>query len=158
MSGISEVKSRLELQMFYDKSYTMRTKKPALTSVILLSEDAPSQLNKIGAMSRELRRNYEIERNELGDNLYIVRLRKNVWGKPVSGHVVIDAGTKGCWIAYTDESGYFVKRVLEPFVDELYPFVARVYFHYSQVQKFLDAIKETYDTESIVTYVAYKRQ
>src|SRR5207247_10709683 len=47
---------------------------------------------------------------------------------------------------------------LEPFVDELYPFVARVYFHYSQVQKFLESIKETYDTENIVTYVAYKRQ
>lgn len=144
--------------MFYDKSYTMRTKKPALTSLILLSDDSPTGLEKMGAMSKELRRNYDIRLKELNDGLYLIRLRKSVWGKPVSGNVIIDTGTKGCWIAYTDESGYFVKRVLEPFADELYPFVGRVSFNYSQVQKFLDAIKDTYNTVDIVTYVAYKRQ
>jgi hypothetical protein len=87
-----------------------------------------------------------------------LRISKDVWGKQVKGQTIIDGATKGCWIAHTDESGYFVERVLEPLFNSLYPSVASVHFNYQQIQKFLEEIKEAYQGSSIVTAVSYKRQ
>jgi len=158
MSKISQIKSRLELQMVYDKVYTTRTKRPLLKSLILLSDESPEDLHRLIALRKRLKRSYELKVNPLQAGLFLARIQKDVWGKQVSGQVIIDQGTRGCWIAYTDESGYFVKRVLEPFFNGLYPDVARVHFNYLQIQRFLESIKEAYRGSSVVTHVAYKRQ
>jgi len=144
--------------MVYDKLYTARTKRPLLKSLILLSDESPEDLHRLVALRKQLKKSYELKVDSLQDDMFLVQIQKEVWGKPVRGHVIIDQGTRGCWIAYTDESGYFVKRVLEPFFNGLYPDVARVYFNYLQIQKFLETIKEAYRGSSVVTYVAYKRQ
>jgi hypothetical protein len=157
MSKISQIRSRLELQMVYDKIYTTRTKRPSLKSVILLSDESPKDLSALTVRRKRLK-SFDLKIEALADELYLLRIQKVIWGRSVSGHVILDRGTRGCWIAYTDENGYFVKRVLEPFLNGLYPDVARVYFNYLEIQKFLQAIKDTYQGSSIVTYVAYKRQ
>ena len=126
MSNISQIKSRLEFRMIYDKVYTTRTKRPAMKSMILLSDDSPKELQAIVVERKKLRNNYELRVSALQDDLFLIHLQKKVWGKPVGGNLVIDCGTRGCWIAYTDESGYFVKRVLEPFFNGLYPYVANL--------------------------------
>ena len=129
-----------------------------MKSMILLSDDSPKELQAIVVERKKLRNNYELRVSALQDDLFLIHLQKKVWGKPVGGNLVIDCGTRGCWIAYTDESGYFVKRVLEPFFNGLYPYVARIYLNYIEIQKFLGAIKEAYQGSSVVTHVAYKRQ
>jgi len=144
--------------MVYDRLYTTRTKRPLLKSSILLSDESPENLPELIRLRKRLKRIYELKVDPLQDDLFLVQIQKEVWGKSVSGHVIIDQGTRGSWIAYTDESGYFVRRVLEPLFNGLYPDVARVYFNYLQIQEFLKAIDEAYRGSSVVTYVAYKRQ
>jgi hypothetical protein len=157
MGKISQIKSRLELQMVYDKVYTTRTKRPSLKSVILLSDESPKDLPSLSIGKKRLK-TFDLKVEAVSDDLYLLRLQKEIWGKSVSGYVIVDRGTRGCWIAYTDESGYFIKRVLEPFLNGLYPDVARVYFNYLEIQRFLQGIKDAYQGSSVVTYVAYKRQ
>ena len=158
MSRISQIKSRLELQMIYDRLYTTRSRKPLLKSLILLSDRSPEDLHRLVSVRKKLRKNYTVEVEPLGNDLYHVDIEKHIWGKPANVGALIDAETRGCWIAYTDESGYFVRRILQPFIRGLYPYVARVYFNYAQIQTFLEAINKLYQGSSVVTHLAYKHQ
>ena len=144
--------------MVYDKLYTERAKKPLLKSMMLLSDESPEDLHGLVALKKRLRNNYELEVDPIGDNLFLAQVSKRVWGKLVTGHALIDTGTKGCWITYTDDSGYFVRRVLEPLFRGLYPNIARIHFNYLQIERFWTEIKKVYPGSSIVTHVAYKRQ
>jgi len=155
--GISRVKSRLELQMMANKLYTTRAKRPPLKSIILLSEQSPGDLRALFSCFRKLERNFRIEVEPLQDDLVHVTVRKDVRGKSVSGDAIIDNQSKGYWIVYTDESGYFVGTVLESFFNELYPYVARVYFNYHQLRSFLKEIREAYSGATVdFNYLAYK--
>ena len=158
MVGITMVKSRRELQTMANQLYTTRAKRPPLKSIILLSDQAPDKLNAMVAASKSLRR-FNLSVEPLRDDLVHVTVQKDVREKHVHGEMIIDTATKGYWIAYTDESGYFVGTVLEPLFDKLYPYVARVFVNYQQLKRFLREIKEAYADSTVdFTYLGYKRQ
>lgn len=158
MTLIGQVRSRLELQVLCDKLYTTRGRRPLLKSMILLSDQSPEDLHRLLSLDKRVAKGYDIKVESLKDGLFLLRIKKEVWEKSVGGLVVVDTSLKGCWITYTDESGYFLERVLEPFFTALYPNVARVPFNYQQIQKFLGEIKDAYHGSSVVTAVSYKRQ
>jgi hypothetical protein len=159
LGKLSLIKSRLELEGMSNQLYTTRTKRPALKSLILLSERTPDELSALMTSFRRLQRGFTVKLEPLRDDLVHIRVQKDVRGKPVGGDAIVDYSAKGYWVAYTDESGYFVGTVLEAFFNELYPYVARVYFNYHQLRKFLGEIKSTYSDSTVdSTYLAYKRQ
>ncbi len=153
------VRSRRELQSMANQLYTTRAKRPPLKSLILLSDQTPEELDAMVASSKKLTKKFDLHVEQLQDNMAHVTVQKDVRGKRIRGDVIIDSATKGYWIAYTDESGYFVGTVLESFFNELYPYVARVFFNYHQLKRFLKDIRETYSASTVdFTYLAYKRQ
>jgi hypothetical protein len=139
--------------------YTTRAKRPSLKSIILLSEQTPEDLHALVASFRKLERNFDVKVEPLRDSLVHITVRKDVRDRSVSGSAIIDNASKGYWIVYTDESGYFVGTVLEALFNELYPYVARVYFNYHQLRRFLKGIREAYSGSTVdFNYLAYKAQ
>lgn len=159
MGRVSLIKSRLELEAMSNQLYTTRAKRPSLKSLILLSEQNPADLRTLIASFKKLEKNFDAKIDPLRDSLFHLRISKDVRGRRVSGDAIIDCITEGYWIVYTDEGGHFVRVTLESLFDDLYPYVARVYFNYDQLKKFLEEIKETYSGSTVSsTYLAYKRQ
>ncbi len=143
--------------MMANQLYTTRAKRPPLKSLILLSEQNPENLHALVASFKKLKKNFDVNVEPLRDSLVRVTVRKDVRGKFVSGSAIIDNESKGYWIVYTDESGYFVGTVLEPLFNELYPYVARVYFNYHQLRRFLKEIRQAYSGSTVdFNYLAYK--
>ena len=112
------------------------------------------QVAKIVEGDDLLSKRYVLSLVKLEANLYRFSIQKKMpKEKVISGDVLIDIGPS-CWVIFTTESHYFIKRVLESLLSELYPRISRIYLNYSQILDLLRKVKDLYREESFLTYFA----
>jgi len=142
----------------FDRLYMTPSKKPSLKAIVLLSDLTPDKLEALYSGRKRLKKYYFLQYSLLSDGLSKLTLQKEIRGKTFSGEVILEPNSSGYWLAYTNEPGYFVRHVVEPFLNGLYPDVSRVYFNYKQILKFLQALEIEYKGSSVLTSIAIKRQ
>jgi len=156
---ISRVTSKSSMHLLFDKLYTIRQKKPSLKALIVLSVLKPERLEELIQDKKKLSKDYkEITLTLLEQEFYKLHLKKEIRGEYFKVDALVDISNEGSWVIFTNEKRYFVKHVLEAFFDGLYPEVSRVYFNYSQIQRFLDIIRDAYRGQSILTHIAIRRK
>jgi len=146
------------MQLFFDKRYTTKGKRPPLKAIILVSELEIDDLETIVQRNERLARLYSINLRKLENGLYGLKLSKLVRKEIAKGYAIIDTSHKGIWVAFCDEESYFVNRALQRLFYQLYPFVSRPYLNYFQMYELLDAIKTAYHGKTALTFVTVKRE
>lgn len=58
----------------------------------------------------------------------------------------------------TTEKHYYLKHVIEPLLDSLYPYITRIYFNYGQLSRLIEIVKSKYRGKEIINYFAIKRE
>jgi hypothetical protein len=154
----ASIESRLGMNLFFNKLYTTRKKKPPLKAIILLSELEVEDLPNIFKDREKLARVYNISVKKLEEGLYGLQLKKLVWRDIVKGYAIIDTSHKGTWVVLCNEESYFVNRALQRLFSALYPSVSRVYLNYSQITALLDAVKRAYHGRATLTFITVKRE
>lgn len=142
----------------FDRVYTEPSKKPPLKAIVVLSDEPPDIMSSLALVRKKIRRDYAVSINALEDGLYALHLVRRIRERKVSGHAIVEWNPSGYWILYTDASSYFVKHVLEPFLNKLYPVVSRTYFNYRQILSFLHQLEQEYEGASVLTSIFVRRQ
>lgn len=155
---VSNIESRSEMFLTFDRMYMTPNRKPSLKAIVLLSDLTPDELQTLYSTRRKLRRDYSLSYSSLGDGLNRVTLEKIVRDRRVTGQAILETNPSGYWVMYTNEPGYFVRHVMEPFLNKLYPYVSRVYFNYKQILRFLKSLETEYRGSSVMTSIAVERQ
>jgi len=154
----SSIESRLGMQLFFDKLYTTRKKRPPLKAIILLSELEIEDLEGIVQQRERLARVYNVTLRKLEDGLYGLQLKKLVRKDISKGFAILDTSHEGIWIAFCNEESYFVNRALLRLFNALYPSVSRLYLNYYQISALLTEIKNAYHGKTTLTFITVKRE
>jgi len=158
LEGTSSIESRLGMNLYFNKLYTIRKKRPPLKTIILLSELEIEDLKSIFHDREELARIYNVNLKKLEEGLYGLQLKKLVRRDIVKGYALIDTSHEGIWVVFCNEESYFVNRALQRLFSALYPSVSRLYLNYSQISALLDAVKNAYHGRATLTFITVKRE
>jgi len=142
----------------FDSVYTTLSRKPPLKAIVVSTSLDPTAIESILGRRRKLKRAYRGQVLELESNLFNLSLQKGIRSKVARGQAIVDSSKEGLWILFTDEPNYYVKHVLSPFLNGLYPDVSRAYLNYRQILNFLAFLRETYTGSTVLTSIAVKRQ
>jgi len=149
---------RISMNLFFDKLYTTRQKKPPLKAVVLLTDLNVEDLPTILSRREKLSQVYHVNVAPFGEKLYRVSFQRQLGLTYVKKEVIIDAGHRGAWVILTDAESYFVAHVLERFFDKLYPLVYRIYLNYAQMRLLLKQIKDSYQGKTTATFFSIRRE
>lgn len=154
----TQITDRLSMSLFFEKLYTTREKRPPLKAIILLSEMGIDDLKERVRKRQKLARIYKIKLTKLETGLYGLNLQRLVRRKIVRGYAILDVSQEGVWVAFCNETSYFVKRALERLFIALYPQISRLYLNYSKIHALLNMIKEAYQGQTTLTSFTIKRE
>lgn len=145
------------MNIFFEKLYATRQKRPSLKAILLFSEIEPEELKDCVQRRKKLAKLYNVNLTRLDDNLYRLNIKRLVWREIVSGCALIDTSFKNMWVIFCNEQSYFVKRALERLFTGLYPNISRLYLNYFKLQTLLNRIKEAYKGQTTLTFFIIKR-
>jgi len=154
----SSIESRLGMQLFFDKLYTTRKKRPPLKAIILLSELRIEDFVEVVRQRERLQRAYNINVGKLDADLYGLQLKRLVRRDIAKGYALLDTSHEGVWIALCNEESYFVNRALLRLFNALYPMISRLYLNYSQISALMNSIKNAYHGKATLSFITVKRE
>jgi hypothetical protein len=154
----AQITDRLSMNMLFEKMYTTRQKRPPLKALILLTDLKPQDLKDIVWKRKKLSKAYNIGLTKLEDDLYSLSVTRLVLKGQISGKAILDAGTKGVWVVYCNETSRFARFGLERLFTKLYPDISRLYINYSQIRALLEKTRDAYHGHTALTNFILKRE
>jgi len=148
---VALAKTKSSLFLALDRRYSIREKRPPLRVISALTSLHPEDLGRVLSDRKAFHENFTFRMEPIQENLHRLRLTKRIRGKIMSGVAIVDSSYHGAWMILTNASSYFVNRVLEGFLDTLYPEVSRPKFNHFQIRSLMDRVKQSYPGQQVIT-------